>query len=49
MKSLSLITLGVILPLCLLGGCGTSREVQYTNQGTDGWEREPLAFNIGSH
>lgn len=45
MKLLALITLGLILSLCLLGGCGTSREVQYTNQGVDGWEHDPLAFN----
>ena len=45
MKSFALITLGIILPLCLLGGCGTSREVQYTNQGVDGWEHDPVAFN----
>lgn len=39
MKSLALITLGLLLPLSLLGGCGTSREVQYTGQ-----EHDPVAF-----
>ena len=44
MKSLSSITLSLLLPLCLLGGCGTSREVQYTDHRAEGWEHNPRAF-----
>ena len=44
MKSLSSITLSLLLPLCLLGGCGTSREVQYTDHREEGWEHIPLVF-----
>lgn len=44
MKPLSSIILSLLLPLCLLGGCGTSREVQYSDPRVDGWERQPLVF-----
>ena len=46
MKPLWLIILSLLLPLCLLGGCGTSREVQYSDPRVDGWERQSLAFKL---
>ncbi|MFZ1536017.1 MAG: hypothetical protein WAT23_01320 [Chromatiaceae bacterium] len=44
MKLLALLTLGLFLSLCLLGGCGTTREVQYTGPQADGWDHKPVDF-----
>jgi len=44
MKLRGLLILGLIPLICLLGGCGTTREVQYTGTQAKGWDHNPVAF-----